>query len=499
MIRDISLNAPGDTGVFEPFSNTVGLDFDIEELYPDITRPAPGSWQLNWKLFHEWAHFYQFATTNYGFYYHALASVQLLLTNGFLRVYMPRRRRYRLPLLRGQPLRTFPEVMNSGDGENGGLHVRQIQWIDDYRRAIYGYAAKPELRDVSSYESRLMLEVLHDMFDFPKVMVYWPAEGQDLGQNRFRITDFLESHAFALATLWIAQVVERFGLPKSIVPEAQTYANTAAIGPYNAFLRYSEWLPAEPEKQLHLFCLLCDMSLNPPGPGMSPGATGPTGRPTTFVMPDTTWAPVTRLWQLIIHAHGGTMPAYRADSPEYLEEFPRALQRSLDLQGGYFPPYSGPQYDPRPMINRIVRFNDVPEALEMLILERLLTFEIAQRARRTMPYLLGGNSIDELVAVTKYLAGPSGICHLAGRRRKVLFRICMGLMTEGLIRKNDPTNAASDQLLWSGMPFVETLRLLLQKSRPELEPIANQPLFAGAGPSLAGVLDYYGLQLQDFD
>jgi hypothetical protein len=66
-------------------------------------------------------------------------------------------------------------------------------------------------------------------------------------------------------------------------------------------------------------------------------------------------------------------------------------------------------------------------------------------------------------------------------------------------RKNDLTHAASDQLLWSSMPFVETLRLLLHKSRPELEPIANQPLFAGTGPSLAAVLDFYGLQLRDFD
>jgi hypothetical protein len=240
MIRDITLNAPGETGVFEPFSNTVGLDFDIEELYPDVTHPAAGSWQLNWKLFHEWAHFYQFATTNYGFYYHALVSVQLLLTNGFLRVYTPRRRRYRLPLLRGQPLRAFAEVMNSADGKNGGLHIRQLQWIDDYRMAIFGYGAKPEWRDLFSYESRLMLELMHEMFGFPKAMVCWPAEGQVLGQNQFRITDFLESHAFALATLWIAQVVRRFDLPKSIVLEAQTYANTAAIGPYKAFLRYSE-------------------------------------------------------------------------------------------------------------------------------------------------------------------------------------------------------------------------------------------------------------------
>jgi hypothetical protein len=87
VIGEVSLNSPGETGFFEPFSGTTGLSFDIEQLRPDIFHPAADSWRCNWDLFHEWAHFYQFATTNYGFYHNALLSIQQLLMNGFLRVY----------------------------------------------------------------------------------------------------------------------------------------------------------------------------------------------------------------------------------------------------------------------------------------------------------------------------------------------------------------------------------------------------------------------------
>lgn len=463
MIRDMTLSAPGETGVFDPFTNSVGLDFDLEDLYPDVTRPSPATWPKNWTLFHEWAHFYQFATTNYGFFYQALASSQLLLANGFLRMYTPRRRRYRLPLLAAQPVRSLADVMKSKDALNGGLHIRQLQWVDDYRTAIFGNQVKPGLQKAFSDDSQLMLALLNEMFGVPKTLVYWPPEGE-MGQSRFRVGDFLESHAFALATLWIAQAVERFDLPKSIVPEAARYANTAAIGPYNAFLRYSEWLAAEPQWQLHLFCLLCDMSLNPPGPGLAPpGATDKSGQPTTFVMPDTTWSPVSRLWQLVTLANQGTMPASRAGTTDYLDQFPPALKQSLDLQGDYFPPFQRQQYDPRPMLHHLVRFNDVPQALELAIQERLLTFEIAQRARRITPYWLGGNVIEELTTLTQYLGGPAGICHLPGRK-KAFFHICTGLMTEGVISKTDPANKASDEILWQSMPIIETLRLIMRKS-----------------------------------
>lgn len=75
----------------------------------------------------------------------------------------------------------------------------------------------------------------------------------------------------------------------------------------------------------------------------------------------------------------------------------------------------------------------------------------------------------------------------------------------------DPEAAlhSPDALLAKGRAVVAVLQARLKELvcphvqtlvGPEVElAFANQPLFAGAGPSLAGVLDFYGLQLRDFD
>jgi hypothetical protein len=75
---------------------------------------------------------------------------------------------------------------------------------------------------------------------------------------------------------------------------------------------------------------------------------------------------------------------------------------------------------------------------------------------------------------------------------------CSGLRHLGLL-DNRTMQLGSDAIVHAGAPLVRALRLLLTHTRGQLEKIAKEPLFGGAGWTLEGVLGhYYDLSLYDF-
>ncbi len=225
MIESPLLRAPGTAGIYDPRTNTASLSFDLENLFPKVFHPTPESWRKNLAAIHEWVHFYQFATTTYGFLYQALTFAQAYMVNGFLTLYQPRKKSCRLPLIE------TGEVLSIEETPKWSVHLRAVYLLEDLRKAVYGYAPFPESFGPKLGEWRVIGESLNEICGTPKIYITQVPEGVPAsGAWRYRIDDLLEAHAHALSSLWLMQTVEQYGLPRRITEELLGAIGDGAIG-----------------------------------------------------------------------------------------------------------------------------------------------------------------------------------------------------------------------------------------------------------------------------
>jgi hypothetical protein len=480
MIESLLLHAPGTTGVYDPRTNTAGLSFDLEGLFPDLFRPTPDNWRSTLSLLHEWAHFYQFATTSYGFLYQVLTFAQAYMVNGLLTIYDPRKRRCSLPLLNAGAkvdLKSDP-------------HLRICYILENLRGAVYGYAPFPDSFGSIFKEWMIASEVLAEIFGAPRIFIgRVPDEVPISGAFRYRIDDLLESHAHALSCVWLMQILERDGLPRRITEELLEHANKMAVGPYRSFLKYE--LPVPEKDQMYAFCTLCDIALNPPGFHWE------TKAPVVH-FPDRVWNPVERMWRYVRLTQEGLLPVPERVKPGFERDFLEGFKRALNLEGEYVLPWSG---DPehklghlRKKAQRLLEIKDVPQALSLTWLDRIETFSIASAVREQFPLILGGNNILDLDVLVRSVRGPVAISQLPSRTR-FFPRFCTGLIHLGVLELSDVVSG--EMLLRSGIAELEAISRLLHLTREEAEQVSDESVFMGE--NLVKFLEHYNLALDNFD
>jgi len=484
LIESPLLQAPGTTGSYDPRTNTAGLAFDLGDLLPNIFKPTRADWRKNLVALHEWAHFYQFATTTYGFLYQTFTFAQAYMVNGLLSLYDPRKGRCRLPLL--------------ASGATAGLvsqppwhlHLRISYLLEQLRNAVYGYAPFPEVLGDPSGEWMAVFEVLSEICGTPKIVITrTPGEAPLSGAHRYRIDDLLESHAHALSSIWLMQIVERDELPRCITDELLQHANEVAVGPYRAFLQHA--LPVPDRDRMYAFCALCDIALNPPGFHIE------NQRPMVLI-PDQVWSPVERMWRYMALTQEGRLPVPNRDKPGFEWEFLKKLKDSLTNERDYVLPFSAnPERkleDLREKTLGLLRIEDVPEALSLTWLDRIQAFSLANAAREQIPLILAGNHIQDLEVLIRSVGGPVAISRLQDRTR--LFpRICTGLIHLGILTLGD--SLIGEHVVRAGIAQLEAVSRLLYMTRGEIEKVASDSVFMEE--SLTAFLERYHLTLADFD
>jgi hypothetical protein len=484
MIKSPVLRAPGTTGVYDPRTNTVGLSFDFQELFPNVFHPTLESWRKTLTAIHEWVHFYQFATTTYGFLYQSLTFAQAYMVNGFLTLYQPQKERCRLPLIK------MGETLSIEGESKWSVHLRAVYLLEDLRKAVFGYAPFSEFSSPKFAEWLVIGKVLNQICGTPNIYITQVPKGVPAsGAWRYRIDDLLEAHAHALSSLWLMQTVEKYGLPRRITEMLLEYANEVAVGPYKAFLNYQ--LPVPDEHRMYTFCALCDIALNPPGFHFEENAK-------LVSFPDQVWSPVERMWRYLHMTLQGDLPVPERKEAGFEWQYLERAKASLQMEGDYVLPFSGNAdgklEDLRKKSLRLLEIKDVPPGLSLTWLDRIQAFSLANSVREQFPLVLAGNHVNELELLTRSIGGPIVISNLPDRRR-FFPRICTGLLELGLLEKANTKDG--EIFLRSGISELEAISKLLYMSNQEAELVADESVFLGG--SLTEFLGRYDLKLEDFD
>jgi hypothetical protein len=142
--------------------------------------------------------------------------------------------------------------------------------------------------------------------------------------------------------------------------------------------------------------------------------------------------------------------------------------------------------------------DDVPPSLLAFQVDGLAKLVVADTMKERSPLLLSGFVIEELRDLVSHLGGPSAI-YRDGTRSHTVIGTCAGLLHLGLLSP-ETIKAGGDAIVHNGLPIAKALQLLLVRTRAELEPELDRPLFGTDGWTLRGVLaEHYRLRLQDFD
>src|SRR5215211_4383364 len=84
MNRFLLIHSPGGYNVYDYSSKVAGLNFDFGGIIGETLTPNRDNWKKVLKALHEYAHFYQFTCTTYGFFNSFLVFCQAILVQSFL-------------------------------------------------------------------------------------------------------------------------------------------------------------------------------------------------------------------------------------------------------------------------------------------------------------------------------------------------------------------------------------------------------------------------------
>lgn len=274
-----------------------------------------------------------------------------------------------------------------------------------------------------------------------------------------------------------------------------------AIGPYGRFIDVAANIENVPSGYLlHTVCTLSDLALNPPG-------FSKWQNPAMITMFDSTWAPASRLIHLLILGHEGRLPemdmSFAGWQRSLLKDFHASLGSGWDQ---YFPPYDRPPWDEAQaladvIIEKVLQTVEEllwPSAVALYLEDWFQVFAAADRHRSAAaePLLLGGNSIEELGRLVKLVGAPTVVVPRDGGT-EVFSRWCLGLQQAGYARADD--RGWNDKVIAGGLGWLMGLRGLLYETRDQLASRLHKPLLGEGGLTLADVLDWYGVRLDDFD
>jgi hypothetical protein len=488
------LCAPGTGGAFDSDTGLLHLGFNPTSL-GSIFEPTQSNWRQLVTLYHEWVHFYQHHATTYGYLHRMLSNAQLLLGNGFLRVAREERgrRRQRLPLTVGSTALDLDGV--SPENPNA-FNRRALAMIQQTRDGISGFGPFPTLSSMAEW--RLLGLVLDEMFGIPPVFLSEPAMPSPPFIRYKRVHYLLETHAHLLSTAWLSMAVERSGGDPRISQAAAEVANEQAKGPYAAFLKFADGLPVSGTGWLKVFCALAEIACNPPGVHRHPRQSWDT----TIVPLYTSWFPVVRMETLMSLATEGKVSWPQSRWPDVCTDLLTATAKAVGV--GFQPAADGAtaEHVLERALDRLLRYDedpaDVVPALLDYVLDGHARLLAAERLKRASPLLLSGFGIFELEHLVGSLGGPSGTFTHGGDARTIV-GACAGLLHAGLIG-TDRVMETSDEILFTALPLVRTLQLLMHRTRHDLEQIADDRLIGQNNWTLRAVLaEHYGLALGDFD
>jgi len=504
MIKSPLLRAPDQAGIFDHVDLSAGISFLMEKLHPDVFKPDLTNWKWNYQLFHEWAHFYQFTTTSYGFLYNVFTYCQFLMVNGFLRTYggevpgYPRgadakkKFRCRLPLLE--------------EGENSSLetedlwrgNLRVVYNLEQYRNSIFGYSDFPvPITDFLKSEEFATISGLGTTLGMPTIFVGHTPEKFYSSTHRYKIDDLLESHAHALASLWLYDAVDKYKLPKKISADIREYSASMAIGPYGNLLKYGEILPTDNRMKLYVFCALCDIALNP--------FCFYSDKQKAITVTGHSWSPVERFWHLINLAGEKRirMPDFKKyPYPDFQHKFIEHLISDCmkEIRVLYtIPPDLTIDHILAPLIEKADHFmktGDVPESLCLRWLDIIGSYKVAFENRKVVPLLLAGGNIDELKLLMRSVGGPS-LFHKSNGSSRVYHRVCNGLVHLGYLNQKNMI-PESDKIFVESFSIIEAFKALMYMNLKEVKKIAGKRRYTNS-ISLSEVLaNWYTVTVDDF-
>lgn len=495
MIRT-GLQEPGSAGTYDPETSLAGFDFGPEVL-PEFFVPDLSNWRRLLAMYHEWVHHYQYHATSYGYLYRIVANTQVLIANGILRIVAEEGGSRPLRL----PLASRTEPIAASTGHPNDMNQRLVTLLQAQRDGILGYGPHVDPADFGEY--RLACQAFRENFGGPMTIVTEPTYMPAPPRIRYPATYLLETHAHVLSTVWLMLAVDRNGGDRRIVEAALAQANDHLVGPYAAFSQFVPGLPGGAD-QIKMFCALAEIALNPLGVHrhrrLAPE--------TMYNVLYTSWFPVVRMESLMSHALEGRIAWPAADRAEtgrrLLDAVGDAFEQGGSLRATFIAGADGAVALPtlEAIVDRTMRYaaveGDVPPPLLAFQIDGLAKLIVAEGMKERSPLLLSGFVIEELRDLVSQLGGPSAICR-DGNQSYTLVGACAGLLHLGLLSP-ETLRAGGDAIVHAGLPIAHALQLLLVRTRAELEPRLDQPLFGPGGWTLRSVLaEHYALRLQDFE
>jgi len=488
MNRSLLYRAPGSDSVYDPFSNHVHISIDLDARSPEYLRITEDNWQDSLELVHEYAHFYQFSTTSFGFLNRMLAFAQVFLVLAFLDGYRSDKKRCKLPLTKSGSSASLSSQVP------WQMILRMIYVLEQFRETIYGY--RPFAASVSeafSNETAIVMRALRNLYGFPQYILVDPPEGVfKLDREVYRIDELLESHAHALAGLWLLQEARQRDFSTAIVHVIKEHLQKLTVGPYASFFRHIR-KDGDVERRLLTHCMLCDLALNPPifhYPGLSPE--------TAILLLETYWCPAYRLLSLQSVATEG-LPELRNPGPEQgfcfiddLVSIPKGCDRE------WFLPRASDLPQVQPVLDQALRLYNAEgmrPGLSLTWLDHIGSYFIAQKFRSVDPFPLAALNHGNLDALTRSVGGPNVIGYFGGKYTH-LMRLCTGLVHLALTQR-EIMDQLSLMVFTEGLTDLDGVKRLLYMNRNEIQRTLGDGGFRK--DSLDKLLSVYNLTLDAFD
>ncbi len=372
------LCSPNGTDRYDYDGRVAEVNFDFARVVPNQKVPSEENWREFLRSLHEYAHFYQFATTSYGFLVTFFGFCRAALVHGFLVVLRDAGGRYSRPLVKANDAHGGPR--NPSD-----FALAMLVELLRVRAGLFGLARFPVLDKAaeSSYASVGLWHFIKNSLGMRKMMF---GHSMDYVPDRYRIDEILESHAHALSTLWLVGLIRRADGPERLVESVIAHHRSTASGPYREFLT----VPCKTSDVLGLwlYCALCDIALNPPLFAHE----GKLKDDTELLLFDSNWNPVHRLWQLFVglseHPQIPGPESFEAEGWE--QAYREVLLRHCSVDNEFVAEVDEAFLDR--LRSKVVSLpeSELPIFTRTIWMDSLGTYKNIGRVRKVFPLLLSG-------------------------------------------------------------------------------------------------------------
>ncbi len=407
MINHHDLFSPYKKGVYQTRTASACLSSNTFQNKSDFSDLNETNWQEYYEYFHELAHYYQFSTTSYGLLSSLTNYYNLFFLNDVLKTIT-----FEDFLKLKHSYVNLGRQIEKAEKDSLSITLKALYQWSEYTNLING----SEIFDFDNFDIYntfipfYTTDYCSKHFGAPNIFFLKFKREIYQSQKRFDTRDLLESHAHALAILWLFRIMEEnnlLGLKDKISLKLQQITQ----GPYVKAMIDAPDFGINPKFYLANFCIICDIALNPNIFNLSPIIKA------TINAFDTDLNPAYRFWWIFNNIVQKNLPVPMPGDTsnfDFLHEFKNDFVNSLKkLNLGEF--YFNSEYlhefsslhEMTEKYFQLDSYGYLPKPLLNSWLDKVLTYRKSELLRENIPFLLTGLSYLEIKLLIDIIGLPT--------------------------------------------------------------------------------------------